>query len=100
MAQIFKLDKVAACFSGRPPLLNRKYVSTPLPFDLKDDVLLSDAETISNAVNSLNKHGWNTDGKIYSTTILRARALLARVKEEIMEIALGNSEFSSIETLL
>lgn len=100
MANVFKIDKVTASFCGRPPLLSRRYVRTPLPLDLSDDILLSDAGTIAKATFSLDENGWNTDGRIHSTTILRARALLAEIKGTILEISLSLPGSSSVEDLL
>ncbi|KUI62438.1 hypothetical protein VP1G_09553 [Cytospora mali] len=100
ISQIFVVDKVAASFNGRPPLLSRKYMLTPLPLDLKDEVLLSDPETIEAAVKALDGNGWNKDGQLYSTTIIRARRMLASVLDEVMEITLGDPTCTSIEALL
>lgn len=100
VAQVFVIDKVAASFSGRPPLLSRKYMLTPLPLDVSDEVLMSDSETIATAVEALDHNGWNRKGECSSTTIVRARAKLARVKDEVMEVALGNPEYTSINALL
>lgn len=100
ISQIFVVDKVAASFNGRPPLLSRKYMLTPPPLDLSDEVLLSDRETIAKAVDALDENGWNRDGKFYSTTIVRARRMLASVKDEVMEVSLGASAFTSTEALL
>lgn len=100
VSQIFMIDKVAASFCGRPPLLSRKYMHTPLPLDLSDEVLLGDAESIARAVEKLDAQGWSQDGKFYSTTVLRARVLLMSVKDEVMEIALGNVMHTSIDVLL
>lgn len=100
VSQLFVIDKVAASFSGRPPLLSRKYMLTPLPLDLCDEVLMSDPEAIAGAVEALDENGWNREGECYSTTIVRARAKLARVKDEVMEVALGSSAYTSIDALL
>lgn len=100
VSQVFVIDKVAASFSGRPPLLSRKYMQTPLPLDLCDEVLMSDPDTIAVAVEALDENGWNREGERYSTTIVRARTKLARVKDEVMEVALGSPAYTSIDALL
>ncbi|ROW04898.1 hypothetical protein VMCG_04902 [Cytospora schulzeri] len=100
ISQIFVVDKAAASFNGRPPLLSRKYMLTPLPLDLCDEVLLSDPDTIAKAVEALDDNGWNKDGKCYSTTIVRARRMLASVKDEVMEVSLGDPTCTSTEALL
>jgi hypothetical protein len=92
-AAVFRMDKGVATFTGRPPLFSRRY-TTPqsLPLDVSDEALLAGGETLARAIASLDENGFNTDGKIYSPTILRARTLLALVRDEILEIALGFNE--------
>lgn len=99
-SKIFVLDKVAASFSGRPPLLGRKYMMTPPALDLKDEVLLAGGDTLARAVEVLDGAGWNQEETFYPTKIIRSRRLLAVVMDEIMEIALGNRIYASIEALL
>ncbi|KAI1087001.1 hypothetical protein F5B19DRAFT_497797 [Rostrohypoxylon terebratum] len=91
---------VIVSFTGRPPLIASRYSSTPLPLDISDEELFSDHDIFMKAVGRLDERGWNTDGKIYHATRIRARAILARLREELFEIALANDQVASIETLL
>lgn len=100
ISQIFVVDKVAASFSGRPPLLSRKYMVTSLPLDLSDEVLLAGGEIVTKAAQALDDRGWNQEGKFYPTTIVRARRLRAAITDEIMEFALVEPTYSSTEALL
>lgn len=100
VSQIFNIDKVSASFSGRPPLLSRRYLLTPLPLDLDDEDLMGDKERLSRAIANLDSDGWGQDGKLYSTTILRARFVLCRNKDEIMELALGHRSLITVDKLL
>lgn len=100
ISQVFVVDKVAAAFSGRPPLLSSRYMLTPLPLDLSDEVLMSDAGTLAKEVHALDEHGWNQKDDCHSATILRARRLLMTVKDKVMEMALGSPMSASTETLL
>lgn len=87
---LFITDKVSASFSGRPPLLSRHYVSTPLPLDLKDDYIFADKHAFENAVAStLDCNGWSLEGGLYSSTTVRARAMISIIKDEVFEVALG-----------
>ncbi|KAJ4321144.1 hypothetical protein N0V84_005496 [Fusarium piperis] len=99
-ARIFTIDKVMVSFTGRPPLLGRRYFSTPLPLDVRDDELLADQETLTRAVQALDEHGWNKNGELHSATLTRARVQIAVIKDEMLEIALENSSKVSINTLL
>jgi hypothetical protein len=98
--KIFIIDKVVASFTGRPPLISRRYVTTPLPLDISDEVLLGDETTRARAVDALDEKGWGKEGHLYSTTIIRARSILAYNRDEIFEIALGHSGETSVEDLL
>ncbi|RYP53083.1 hypothetical protein DL768_001860 [Monosporascus sp. mg162] len=88
-------------FTGRPPLLCRRYTSTPLPLDIKDEDLFSDEATLAKTVDYVDDKGWNTRGQVYPSTFIRARALIASIREEIFEVALGhNHKTPPVETLL
>ena len=100
VSQIFNIDKVVASFVGRPPLLSRRYLLTPLPLDLNDEDLMGDKDKLSRAIANLDSNGWGQEGKLYSTTILRARCLLCRNKDEIMEVALGHPSFITVDKLM
>ncbi|KAL7810266.1 hypothetical protein V8C44DRAFT_332764 [Trichoderma aethiopicum] len=89
VAQIFYTDKWCVAFSGRPPLIHRRFCKTPLPLDLADEDLVADEATLRKAVSELDDRGWNTKGQIYPATLIRARRMLASTLEEVMEIALS-----------
>ena len=89
VAQIFNTDKWCVAFSGRPPLIHRRFCTTPLPLDLSDEDLVADEATLRKVVSELDDQGWNTKGHIYPATLIRARRLLAGTLEEVMEIALS-----------
>ncbi|OLN97269.1 hypothetical protein CCHL11_07721 [Colletotrichum chlorophyti] len=97
---VFYMDKVLASFAGRPPLISRRYARTPPPLDLRDEYLLSDEATLARHVANLDSKGWNTEGGMCSATILRARVMLARIRDEIFEIALGHGPVTPVEVLL
>lgn len=97
--QIYTSDKLHVSFTGRPPLLNRHYCWTPLPLDIRDEDLASDQGTLQLAVESLDANGWNTNGAMYPATVLRARAMIAYIREELVEIALTNNINVTLEYL-
>ncbi|KAH8197357.1 hypothetical protein TruAng_008487 [Truncatella angustata] len=97
--QIFISDKLGVTFTGRPPLLNRRYCSTPLPLDLRDQDLVSGQDDLNRAFESLDEHGWNTDGGLYSATVMRARAMIAYIRDELVEIALTHNAVVTVEHL-
>jgi hypothetical protein len=86
---IFNTDKVLASFTGRPPLLSRRYASTRLPLDLADEWLLSDEETLKCKVGDLDDEGWSQNDAIHPVSSLRARFSFAVIRDEVFEIALA-----------
>lgn len=90
VAQIFTTDKFGVSFAGRPPSLTGTFCSTPMPLDISDEDLGSDDTTLMQAFNLLDDHGWNTVGEIYPTTMIRARHMIAVIRDELIDIALCN----------
>lgn len=68
-----------------------------MPLDIKDEYLFLDQESLSEkARTTVDEKGWNTEGGFYSATINRARYMLAQIREQIAEIALGNDFNASV----
>jgi hypothetical protein len=102
MWAMFSTDKSSTCFTGRPPLLSRHYISTPVPLDLKDEYLFLDGESLRRKVTEgLDDKGWSTEGGVYYSTLLRARAIQSVIADEIFEVVLGaNVSRYSTDSLL
>lgn len=86
-------------FTGRPPLIGRRYFSTPLPLDISDEDFSTDPARLGRAVQTLSADGWNVDGRMHSSTIIRARLQIAVIKDELLEIALGNYTAVTLDAL-
>lgn len=97
---VYSMSMIVTPFTGRPPLVSKRYARTPLPLDIQDDALFSDTDTLRKAVGRLDERGWNTDGEIYAVSRVRARSILGAIREEILEIALSNNPVATIDTLL
>lgn len=89
--QLYIIDKSIATFVGRPPLLAWKHCTTPLPLDLDDKELLLDLYENEQGAEMSRLHDENSVPTIGASTILRARASIAIVREEILDGALGNT---------
>ena len=85
-------DKVVATFLGRPPRLSHRYCKMDMPLDLSDDQLCLDGADLDNVLSSLDANGWNTNGHLYRTTWLRVWFQHCRIREDILEIALGSGD--------
>ncbi|PON26500.1 hypothetical protein TGAM01_v204510 [Trichoderma gamsii] len=99
-AAIFAHDKVTSTFTGRPMFLGRNFTSTPLPLDMSDELLLSNPSITRREDCRVDENGWNIDGKIYTTTTLRARGMLAYIRDEILEISLQGMDFGGKTALV
>ncbi|KAK9784005.1 hypothetical protein SCAR479_00564 [Seiridium cardinale] len=98
---VFTIDKVQLAFTGRPPLLFRKFITTPMPLDIKDEDLFLDQKSLIEKVRTtVDDKGWNTEGGFYSATYIRARYKMAQFREQIAEIALGNDCQATVDDLL
>ncbi|QYS95345.1 Zn(2)-C6 fungal-type domain-containing protein [Trichoderma simmonsii] len=88
---IYILDKTAATLRGKLPLLVSDHCSTALPLDICNTILLRwrPGQGVNLTSFGVNDEGWNVDGKIYSTTTLRARGLIAHIREQILNLALN-----------
>ena len=96
-ASIYKTDKALALFTGRPPLISSKYASTPLPLDISDEELMG---RIPPSSGNLDQFGWNTEGKLYMTTMIRARFLVLQIGERLLELMLQEPNCVTEQSLL
>ncbi|PQE31313.1 fungal specific transcription factor protein [Rutstroemia sp. NJR-2017a WRK4] len=87
---VFHMDKGASHLTGRPPALSYRYTRFRVPLDIDDMVLIQGKEAIEKAVQNLDSRGWNQEGRITSSTIPRARAMLCIISDEVLEISLGD----------
>lgn len=100
MCQIFIVDKYLATFVGRPPLLTRRFCRIKLPLDLDDAALVSDTEVFQEQIRNLDSNGWSQRGRIYSSSILRFRMMVALIRDTILEIGLGYSDDFTLDDIL
>lgn len=84
-------------FTGRPPGLSHRYQSCPLPLDLSHEVLLAGGDVLQQAISNLNEDGWNTEGRVYDSTICRQLGTYSMILDEIMEVLLGTHAQFSLE---
>ncbi|KAF4448506.1 hypothetical protein F53441_8092 [Fusarium austroafricanum] len=98
-ARVYALDKVLVAFTGRPPLLSRRFFSSPLPLDITDWNLLADRDSAKRAVQTLDDNGFLHDGELNKASMVRGRTQLAFIRDELLEIALSNSAKITFESL-
>ncbi|PYH43754.1 fungal specific transcription factor domain-containing protein [Aspergillus saccharolyticus JOP 1030-1] len=86
LAVVYTMDKTIATALGRPPMMTRHYCSLEPPLDLDEDP--DPAEHESN-LRSIDEHGWNVDRRPRPATTIRLRLMLAKIREEVLELYLG-----------
>ncbi|KAI0131889.1 hypothetical protein BJ170DRAFT_223696 [Xylariales sp. AK1849] len=98
---LFCHDKTLVAFTGRPPLLTRHYISTPLPLDLTEDELFAaGAETLNETMKTMtDDHGWSVENRLIPVTYLRSRVVYGKLRDEIFEFALGTSSKPIVQLL-
>jgi hypothetical protein len=92
----FGRDKVIATFLGRPPRLSYRYCKMEPPLDLSDDELFLENAELQTVLSKLDANGWNTTGNLCRATWQRVWFQHCRIREDILEIALG-SEYDGME---
>ncbi|KAF4453706.1 hypothetical protein F53441_3715 [Fusarium austroafricanum] len=97
--RIYNIDKAAVAFTGRPPLLNPRFCTTPLPLELSDEELSTGGTVLEQAAAKLDPLGWNTHGAIYPSTVCRAGYMMTQILNEIIEISFGTGSGTTVETL-
>jgi hypothetical protein len=77
------------------------YTTTPLLLDLGEDYLLgSQAHLEEKAATTLDERGWSTEGILNAATCYRARNMLKSFREEVLAIAMGHGQDTSVDVLL
>ncbi|KAE8371329.1 putative fungal-specific transcription factor [Aspergillus bertholletiae] len=95
-AASYRTDKNLATFLGRPPRLPYHYCDVGLPLDLDDHTLVLDPVSLDRAVRQLTPDGWGTvNGGLRPATVIRLRYMVARLREQVMELSLGRGSVGS-----
>ncbi|KAL2868408.1 putative C6 transcription factor [Aspergillus lucknowensis] len=95
-ASAFYADKCLSTFVGRPPFINYRYCALSPPMDLSDEELIAGGERLSQAISNLDAAGWNPRGNDLRVSMKRLRFLLAVLREQALEIALGTFDDTDI----
>ncbi|EGX89424.1 fungal specific transcription factor, putative [Cordyceps militaris CM01] len=90
-AGVFNIDKLIAIFTGRPPLLSRRFISVSEPLDISDEELLQVPPRQGAPYAGIDRAGWSLGNKILHVSPLRARLMMAYTRDSILEIALRNT---------
>jgi hypothetical protein len=92
-AMVFTAEIGMAAHLGRPPRLSYRFMSLDPPLDLLESELFGEhPQGLADAIaKQLDEHGYRRDGKISYVSWLRPWIKLMMRREEILELAMGNS---------
>ena len=93
---IYVHDKYVSTYLGRPPRICYRHCIVQSPADLSDDEVCGDQTVLADAISRLD-NGYARSGRIYRATMRRAQIADFIIREEILEIVLGNPH-SSIDS--
>lgn len=82
------LDKKYATVFDRPPSIRLQYADCQLPLDISEDALFSD-HVFQQECAKLTEDGWNIQGGGNGPSSPRARFLLCRILEDILDLRLS-----------
>ena len=88
---IYVHDKYVSTYLGRPPRISYRHCVIQSPIDLCDDDVCSSPAELANILAKLN-NGFVSSGKLGRATVRRAATGHFIIREEILEIVLGNPQ--------
>jgi hypothetical protein len=88
---IYVHDKYVSTYLGRPPRISYRHCVIQSPTDLRDDDVCSSPAELANTLAKLN-NGFGCSGKLGRATVRRAATGHFIIREEILEIVLGNPQ--------
>ena len=88
---IYVHDKYVSTYLGRPPHISYRHCVIQLPTDLCDDEVCSEQTELLNTLANLNG-GYASSGQLGRATTRRATTAHFIIREEILEIVLGNPQ--------
>ncbi|GAB7330332.1 hypothetical protein MBLNU13_g01968t1 [Cladosporium sp. NU13] len=88
---IYVHDKYVSTYLGRPPRISYRHCVIQSPIDLCDDDVCSSPTELAKILANLN-NGFVSSGKLGRATVRRAATGHFIIREEILEIVLGNPQ--------
>lgn len=89
MVGAYGMDKDLALFLGRPPRICKQYCNIQSPLDLTWEELIAPPTVRQAALQKLDAQGWNTEGKLGSGARARTVHLACLIREDILELSIG-----------
>ncbi|RAL12828.1 putative transcription factor [Aspergillus homomorphus CBS 101889] len=94
LAVAHRTDKSLATLMGRPPRLPHQYCDAAPPLDIADEDLFLDSASLNAVLAGLDDQGWHREARFMPATVMRIRHFLSTLREQVLELSLGNKSAS------
>ncbi|KAF2031126.1 hypothetical protein EK21DRAFT_99886 [Setomelanomma holmii] len=97
----YNQDKSISTFLGRPIRISKRHADVSLPLDLSDEITVGDQAALNQAIQALDRDGWNTKGRWLRASWIRLRYTSLKFREEVLEFSLtkldGNARIQLLD---
>jgi len=98
-AAAYKSDKTLATYLGRSPRIPKQYTYVRPPLDISDQTLVAKGLALDRVLSSLDANEWNTEGSMWPAGFICLRNTTCTLREEILELSLGNDRHDMVRSL-
>ncbi|KAJ5383022.1 transcriptional regulator family: Fungal Specific TF [Penicillium concentricum] len=90
-SRLYSIDISLATFLGRPPRMSKKFCCINLPLDIDEKCYSMSGPTLDRELERLDQAGWNSQGHIRASAVMRWSTITAMIREETLELLLGGN---------
>ncbi|KXG45678.1 Peptidase M19, renal dipeptidase [Penicillium griseofulvum] len=90
-SRLYSIDISLAAFLGRPPRMTKKFCCIKLPLDIDEKCYSLSDTTLTRELEKLDLAGWNSQGHIRASAVMRWSTTTAMIREEALELLLGGN---------
>ena len=90
-ARLYGIDISLATFLGRPPRMSKRFCCINFPLDLDPEAYCIGGEALDRELSNLDANGWNTQGHIRTSAVMRWSIVTAMIREDTLELLLGQN---------
>ena len=90
-SRLYSIDISLATFLGRPPRMSKKFCCINLPLDIDEKCYSLSETALSRELKDIDHAGWNSQGHIRPSGVMRWSTITAMIREETLELLLGRN---------
>ncbi|KAJ5158838.1 Peptidase M19 renal dipeptidase [Penicillium coprophilum] len=90
-SRLYSIDISLATFLGRPPRMSKNFCRINLPLDIDENCYSLSDSALSAELEKLDHAGWNSEGHIRLSAVMRWSTVTAMIREETLELLLGGN---------